>query len=91
MPQVKLTAHLGKFFPDTHRILQVDGSTIREIVTQLNLQCPGLGDYLVTEQGSLRQHVNIFVNGTMIKDRATLQDVVAAESEIYIVQALSGG
>ena len=91
MPQVKLTAHLGKFFPDTRRSVQIDANSVREVVAQLNVQAPGLGDYIVNEQGHLRQHVNIFVNGEMIKDRVTLQDAVTAESEIYIVQALSGG
>lgn len=91
MPQVKLTAHLKKFFPDSRRSVTIEATTVREVVAELNAQFPGLGDYIVDEQGRLRRHVNIFVDGMMIKDRVTLGDVVGAESQLYIVQALSGG
>ena len=91
MPQVKLTAHLKKFFPNSQRSVMIDATTVGEVVTKLNAQYPGLGDYIVDEQGRLRQHVNIFVDGTMINDRVTLADQVDAESQLYIVQALSGG
>jgi hypothetical protein len=64
MPQVKLTAHLKKFFPDSRRSVEIDAKSVREVVTQLNAQFPGLGDYIVDEQGRLRRHVNIFVDVT---------------------------
>jgi hypothetical protein len=41
--------------------------------------------------GSLRQHVNIFVEDELIADRARLTDVVKPDSKVYILQALSGG
>jgi hypothetical protein len=43
------------------------------------------------EQGSLRKHVNIFIDGKMINDRNKLSDPFTTGSEIYIMQALSGG
>lgn len=91
MPQVKLTAHLKKFFPDSRRSVMIEARTVREVVMELNSQFPGLGDYIVDEQGRLRRHVNIFVDGTMVLDRDHLADAVGAESQLYIVQALSGG
>ena len=91
MPQVKLTAHLMKFFPNSQRSVMIDATTVGEVVAKLTAQYPGLGDYIVDEQGRLRRHVNIFVDGTMIKDRVTLADEVGAENQLYIVQALSGG
>jgi hypothetical protein len=69
----------------------IDATTVREVVTVLNTQFPGLGDYIVDEQGRLRRHVNIFVDGTMVRDRVHLAGAVGAESQLYIVQALSGG
>jgi hypothetical protein len=39
----------------------------------------------------LRRHVNVFVNTTMIADRARQSDAVGAADEIYVLQALSGG
>jgi hypothetical protein len=46
---------------------------------------------VLDDQGRLRQHVNIFIDGVMIKDRNHLSDPFQENSEIYIMQALSGG
>ncbi len=46
---------------------------------------------MLDDQGRLRQHVNIFIDGVMIKDRAKLTDPFQENSEIHIMRALSGG
>jgi len=43
------------------------------------------------EHGAVRKHMVIFIDGTMIRDRMTLTDPVTPSSEIYVMQALSGG
>ena len=52
---------------------------------------PGISNYILDEQGRLRRHVNIFIDGAMIRDRVSLTDRIDEKSEIYIMQALSGG
>jgi sulfur carrier protein ThiS len=52
---------------------------------------PELRGYLLDDQGRVRQHVMIFVNGSVLTDRERLSDPVTETSEIYIMQALSGG
>ena len=52
---------------------------------------PGIENYLIDDQRVLRKHVNIFVNGSLIKDREQLTDALTSDSEVYIMQALSGG
>jgi len=52
---------------------------------------PRLRGYLVDDQGRLRQHVNVFVDGEAIRDRLALADEVRGDSEIHVMQALSGG
>ena len=52
---------------------------------------PRLRGYVLDDQGALRRHVAIYVNGRSISDRARLTDVVAQDDEIYVFQALSGG
>ena len=47
--------------------------------------------YVLDDQGALRRHVAIYVNGRAIGDRVRLTDPVAADDEIYVFQALSGG
>jgi hypothetical protein len=40
---------------------------------------------------TVREHMAIFVDGAMIRDRARLSDAVRETSTIYVFQALSGG
>jgi molybdopterin synthase sulfur carrier subunit len=39
----------------------------------------------------VRKHMNVFVDGRQVRDRERLGDPVDAASEIYVMQALSGG
>jgi len=45
----------------------------------------------LTDQGVLRRHVALYINGTAVLDRVRLTDPVAPHDEIYVFQALSGG
>lgn len=67
------------------------GGSIVEILSEMEASYPGVRRYVLDEQGNLRKHVNIFIDGTMIKDRTALSDSFTENSEIYIMQALSGG
>lgn len=90
MPRVKFTHHLQRFFPDL-KPTQIEGTTVADVVSSLNVQYPGLADYIIDERGVLRKHVNIFISGELIQDRKTLQDAVGEDDQVYIFQALSGG
>ena len=46
---------------------------------------------MLDERGAVRQHVTIFVDDVPIRDRATLTDPVGDDTEIFVLQALSGG
>jgi len=67
------------------------GRTLTEILDEMESNYPGVLSYLLDEHGSLRKHVNIFIDGTLIQDRIALSDSFADNCEIYIMQALSGG
>jgi len=90
MPHVKFTRNLRRFFPDLVEIT-VEGTTVAEVVAALEARHKGLAGYLVDERGSLRRHVNIFVNNELVADRRTLGDPVDEKTQIHIIQALSGG
>lgn len=47
--------------------------------------------YVLDDQGCLRKHMIIFINGKAIADRAALSDPVDANATIDVMQALSGG
>jgi len=90
MPTVQFTRHLLRFFP-TLGTTEVDAATVAEIIPELERLHPGLADYLVDERGALRKHVNIFIGDTLVRDRDALSDAVSPDSQIYVIQALSGG
>ncbi|MDH3648838.1 MAG: MoaD/ThiS family protein [Saprospiraceae bacterium] len=90
MASVHFTYALRRFYPDL-KTINVKANTVLEVVDQLDESYPGIKDYIVDERGVLREHVNIFVNNQRIKDRVKLADVVEADEEVYIMQALSGG
>ncbi|RXZ42174.1 MoaD/ThiS family protein [Crenobacter cavernae] len=52
---------------------------------------PELRGYLLDDQGQLRRHLAVFVDGRAIRDRQHLSDGIGASSQIYVVQALTGG
>lgn len=52
---------------------------------------PGLRGYVLDDQGRVRTHVVIYVDGSPVRDRSTLGDAVPAGAEIHVMQALSGG
>jgi predicted phage tail protein len=92
MPTVELTSHLYQFFPALRgRDLAVEAATVAEAVEAMEALAPGFAFYVCDEAGRLRQHVNIFVEGERIRDRATLSDPLAPDTRVMILQALSGG
>lgn len=52
---------------------------------------PGVRDRVVTEQGIVRQHVNVFVGDESIRFTGGLDTPVPDGAEIHIVPAVSGG
>ena len=88
---VLLTPHLRRFFADLPGTLEVEASSVRDVVRDLDRRWPGLGFYLVDEQGTLRTHVAVFVDGRRVTDRGRLGDRIPAAARVQIVQALSGG
>ena len=71
--------------------IAADGTTMREVFDVVFEKFPTLRGYVLDERGSLRHHVVVFVDGTPLRDKRTLGDAVAPDSEIHVFQALSGG
>ena len=90
MATINFTSALKRFYPDLKPV-QINGATIGDILLELNQFYPNLSDFLLDEQGALRQHINVFIGDSMINDRENLADRVGEQDEILIFQALSGG
>lgn len=90
MIEIKFTNALKRFYPDLAPV-QSEVDTVLDVIQVINEKYPGIKGYIVDEQGRLRKHVNIFVDGRMIEDREKLSDGLQPGNEVYIMQALSGG
>lgn len=71
--------------------LRVGGATVREALDAAFDRYDRLRGYVVDDQGHLRHHVAVFVDGRHIGDPRGLSDPVGADAEIHVIQALSGG
>jgi molybdopterin synthase sulfur carrier subunit len=52
---------------------------------------PRLRGYVLDEQGHLRRNVVIFIDGERLRDRIALDHALAQDSNVHVLQALSGG
>jgi molybdopterin synthase sulfur carrier subunit len=84
------------FTPHLQRHLHIASATtppgtLRTVLDHVFATHPGLRSYLLDDQGGVRHHLAIFINGETALDRRTLADPVPDAAEVHILQALSGG
>ncbi len=89
MAQVTFTRHLERFLSAPPR--SVAGDTVARVLAGVFDANPQLRGYVLDDQGRLRKHVTVFVDGKMVQDRWRLSDAVCDDSQIFVMQALSGG
>lgn len=68
--------------------VDADGTTLGDVLADLDRQFPGIRFRMIDEQDAMRRHVRFFVNGEATFDLAR---PLAPTDELCIVQALSGG
>ncbi len=71
--------------------VEAPGDTLREVLNNVFVSEHRIRGYILDDQAALRKHMTILVDGKRLRDRERLSDVVTATSEIYVLQALSGG
>ena len=85
MPRVVFTSHLQRHLAAAD--CDVSGATVAAALDAVFNAQPQARGYVLDEQGELRKHVFVFVDGR----RAGLADAVPADSAIHVLQALTGG
>ncbi len=85
MARVIFTPHLR--FAAAPRV--VAGRTLREVLEAA--LAPHERGYVLDDQGAVRKHVAVFIDGEQCLDRRSLSDPVAENGEVHVLQALSGG
>ena len=89
MAQLIFTQQLARFLPVPQ--LSCDAADLRSALDLAFAGQPRLRGYVLDEQGHLRENVVIFIDGQRARDRRALDDALAPDSKVYILQALSGG
>ena len=89
MAQLIFTQQLARFTsaPEVHS----GAALLRPALEHAFAANPLLRGYVLDERGHLRENVVIFIDGRRARDPKRLDDVLQAQSKVYILQALSGG
>ena len=89
MPTIHLTSHLRRVAPSGPT--DVEAATLRDALDAYFAKAPKVRPYILDDQGRLRRHVAVFIDGELLVDKSDLGRRVTPHSEIYVMQALSGG
>ena len=67
------------------------GTTISELIANLDAAFPGIRDRIVENDGEIRRFVNVFVNGDNVRKLDGINTAVKDGDEVGIVPAMAGG
>lgn len=89
MPTVEFAPALTRHVPCPKQ--EVQAATLGSALAAAFAAAPALRGYVLDEQGAVRRHVAVFVNGRMIADRGDLALALAPNDRVHVIQALTGG
>lgn len=89
MARLVFTAHLAAVVPRDE--MAYHGATLGEALHAAFRDYPALRPYILDDQGRVRRHIAIFLDGELRPREEALALPVTADSEVYVLQALSGG
>ena len=92
MFRVFVSGHLKAFTGgSTEFALDGEPGTVAAALDSLWTESPALRDRILTEQGEIRQHVNVFYDGRDVRRLDGLQTPISDSNELHIFNAVSGG
>lgn len=86
MVVVRLRAPLKDLAGGNHEV-RLEGSSVGEVLHALEAEHPRTVGWVLDEQGSIRRHVNVFVNGERTREDAPL----TADDVVHVLPAITGG
>lgn len=89
MAHLHFTRQLARFL-DVPSV-EVAAPCLRAALDAAFARHPRLRGYVLDEQGALRANVVIFIDGARCRERRVLDDALRPDSQVYVLQALSGG
>lgn len=89
MPTVTFAPALTRHVPCPPQ--SVRASSLAAALDEAFLAAPAMRGYVLDEQGAVRKHVAVFVNGQMIESRTRLDNPLGEQDQVMVIQALTGG
>jgi hypothetical protein len=89
LAHIIFTQQLARFLPVPR--LEVQAADLRAALDAAFAGNARLRGYVLDDQNRLRENVVVFIDGQRCRDRALLNDALRPDSQIYNLQALSGG
>jgi sulfur-carrier protein len=71
--------------------IEAEGATVGEVFDDLIRQHPGLRAQLLTEDGALHRHLNVFLNDDDIRYLGKLDAKVGESDTLTLMPAVAGG
>ncbi len=71
--------------------IEVSGSSIKEIIDDMESKYPGIKDRLCDENGEIRRFINVYVNDEDIRFQKNQETPVKDGDLISVVPAIAGG
>jgi molybdopterin converting factor small subunit len=81
-----LRAYAGK-----QEVVEADGGTVGELLTNMTMEYADLRKHLYTEDGKLRSFVNVYVNDDDIRYLDREQTVLKPGDTVSIIPSVAGG
>ncbi len=94
MAKVVFASSLTRWLPagdGDEASVEIAADTVAAALDGAFSEHPTLRSYVLDEQGMLRRHVAVFVDGEAIRHGVGLAMPLPAHAEIHVIQALSGG
>ncbi len=73
------------------RTVEADGSTVGEVLRNLEKEYPGLSGQVIDGEGNLHRFVNVYVNDDDVRYLNSLETSVGPSDELSILPAVAGG
>jgi molybdopterin synthase sulfur carrier subunit len=89
MAQIRFTSWLREIVPDA--AIDADGATVGDALAAVFTALPHVRGYVLDDRGTLRKHVCVFADGRRLPRETTLSHPIKTDSQLYVMQALSGG
>ena len=89
MAELHFTQNLRRHTDCPSVIMPAD--SVAELFENYFAQHPAIRSFILDDQGEVRKHVKVLIDGHNIEDRKRLSDGLTADSQVHVFQALSGG